>query len=109
MKRCALVLMLLGSSARADVLDGLVIAAGVADEVSTYRGLQQPGLYEAGLIRNTALRVATKAIVAVGVIGGANELKKRGHKRMAKVLKFSAIGLWGGAFVSNELKRRSAR
>jgi len=56
----ALAFFLLASAARADVLDGLVVTAGVADEVSTYRALQQPGLYEAGLMRNTGLRVGVR-------------------------------------------------
>lgn len=101
-----LVLALLASSARADVLDVGVVLAGAADEYSTYKGLQLPGLYEAGLLRNTGVRVGVKAIVAASVIGAAHELDQHGHKGWSKVVRFTAVGIWGGAFGINMLKIR---
>jgi len=111
MKRYWLLALLLccGSTARADVLDGLVVTAGIADEVSTYRALQQPGLYEAGLMRNTGLRIGTKAIVGAAVIGGAHELDKHGRRGWSKAIRIMAVALWGGAAVNNAIRARGVR
>ena len=82
-----------------------VIAAAVADVVTTHQGLAR-GAHEANpamrpFARSTVGMVAIKAAGTAGVIWSANELRKLGHPRWATGLVWAVTGLWGSVAVWN--------
>ena len=96
--------------ANAGLLDAGVVAAGVADVVTTERALRHPGLREGNpLMQSPEVRIGAKTLVMAGVLAGTHVLEKRGKKGTARAVKIVVIALWGGAAVNNVLRERQAR
>ena len=76
--------------------------AASADLATTEIALRRPGLEEVNpFMQEPALRILGKTVVATGVIAGSRHLRKKGHRNAARVLCWSAVGLWLGAAVWN--------
>lgn len=94
----ALLLLALGTQARADGLDAAVIAAAVADLGTTEWALRRAGAYEANAVmREPAMRVALKAAAAGAVVWSRARLRRSGRRRAARVVGIVAVSLWAGA------------
>jgi len=106
-----LLALLLGAiPARADVLDGLVVASAAADLYTTEVGLRQPGLREGNpLMQSAAARVGVKGMATVLTIVGSHDLARRGHKRAGRAIKIGIIVLWSGAAINNAIRARGTR
>jgi hypothetical protein len=90
------------------LLDAGVIVAAGADLTSTEYALRQPGLREANPIMQTpGNRCVLKLATTAAVIGIAHNLDSTGHKKAARILRWSAIIGWGGAAVWNMRQART--
>jgi len=102
----AAVLLLGGGVARADELTvdvvTLSLAAG-ADVASTHYALSRcQTCYERNpLMREAAGQVALKAASIAGTAWACDRLRKDGHGGLAKVLRWTVVGVWGGLAVNN--------
>lgn len=76
--------------------------AASADLATTEIALRRPGFEEANpFMQEPAVRVLSKALVATAVVAGSRQLRKKGHRNAAKVLCWTAVGLWLGAAAWN--------
>jgi hypothetical protein len=86
----------------------LVVSAG-ADIVTTELALSRPGFAERNpAMQSRAVRVLSKAAAAGVTEAIARHFEHTGHKRAAKITRWTAIGLWGGAAIWNaaQMSRR---
>jgi len=106
-----LLALLLGAiPARADVLDGLIVASAAADLYTTEVGLRQPGLREGNpLMQEPAVALVIKAGVTSGTVYAADQLRKHGHRNAAKWVVRGMGALWLGAAGWNMHKARGAK
>jgi hypothetical protein len=77
--------------------------AASADLATTEIALRRPGFEESNPFMQTepALRILSKAVVTTAVVVGSRQLRKKGKKNAAKVLCWTAAGIWAGAAVWN--------
>ena len=76
--------------------------AAAADVASTGYALRVcSGCSEGGPIKSPAVSLAAHAVVTAGVAAGCSELRKQGHPRAAKVLRWVVFAAWSGMAVSN--------
>jgi hypothetical protein len=88
----------------------LLAAAAGADILTTELALSRNGFAEANpMMGSRAARVLSKVAV-VGVTEAlARHFEHTGHKRAAKVSRWTAIGVWTGAAVWNTVQMRRRR
>ena len=84
--------------------------AGGADLATTEWALSRPGLREGNpAMSHPAVRVGAK-VAAVGAVTLAHrELERRGKRKAAKALLWSAVGLWAGAAAWNVAQVQRAK
>jgi len=80
----------------------LSIAAG-ADLASTHYALKRcPSCYERNpLMTEPALSIVLKSAAVAGVSLGCDKLRKDGHGRAAKVLRWTVVAVWLGIAANN--------
>jgi hypothetical protein len=92
-----------------DGLDIAVIGASSADLITTELVLANNGFREFNpILQNKQLRITTKVLAPVIVIGISRLLDKRGHKGWSRALKWGAVIVYSGAAVNNiiQMKKR---
>ena len=77
--------------------------AAAADTASTHHALSRcPSCYERNpLMSEPALSIAVKAASIAGVSAGCEKLRRDGHGRTAKVLRWTVVAFWMGLAVHN--------
>jgi hypothetical protein len=108
MKRAlTVVLVLLGSTARADIFDALAVAGAAADVVTTETALRR-GFVEQN-IGNRGARVGANIALTGACLLAAHEVQRQGHRGWAKALKLTPAVLFGGMAIKNLSTMRSTR
>lgn len=88
----------------------ILMTAAVADEASTSWALKNCSrCQEVGAFREPAVRYVAKAVVVATAVAGASELRKHGHKRAAKFMRWVPFVLWVGVAAHNVHTGRSGR
>jgi hypothetical protein len=77
--------------------------AASADLATTEIALSRGGFAEANPFMQTepAFRILSKAVVATAIVAGSRRLRRDGHRNAAKVLCWTAAGIWLGAAAWN--------
>lgn len=77
--------------------------AAMADLASTHHALKNcAGCYEANpIMTEPALAIALKTAAVAGTAAACSKLRKDGHGRAAKVLRWSMTALWLGVAAHN--------
>lgn len=89
-------------------VDVAVMSLGAAaDEASTRHALAScASCREVGPFRAPAARYGAKALVVAGSAVACDQLRKGGHRRAAKVLRWSMTALWLGVAAHNMRQAR---
>jgi len=95
-----------GDEIKRDVI--VLSLAASADLASTRYALAQcPSCWEGNVVMSEpAAALAIKSASVVATAWGCDQLRKHGHKRGAKVLRWGVSGLWFGAAAWNINKAR---
>ncbi len=92
------------SAEKLTVADAAVIAALSADVVSTHIARQRGGLESNPAYGSMGAQVIIQTGVTTVVLWQCHRWDQQGHRKAARIVRWSLVGLWGGAAAWNLTK-----